>query len=613
MKEKMRKISLLVFYKERAEIINKLQELGVLHLETEEVVNEQVEQINEQKTKFQKAIDIIKQHLREEEIGTPAKSVENIENERDNILKLQEEINHSDSQIENIKKEINLLQPWGDFSWGKIDGLQEHDLNFRFYAVSKKEYQKFDFKDIYQFIISQVKSTIYFCIIEKEPIEQELPFQEIKLPHHSISELQEKIKDHQQQIEAAEQKIIDKKSLIPQFEEEVLKIEDQLHNVIANQSFKPFAEGKILHIKGWLPVNIEPQIKDFSDQNDLSYIIEEPTKDDQIPVILKNKPLPKRFEPITKIFQLPNYYEYDLTPVIAVFYPIFFAYCLGDSGYGFVILIAALIGRFTFFKNSKIIADLGIILGIIAGVLGIIKAGTFFGIPIVEHQDVPLFAFLSQYMLIPDNPDVVFNTFNVALMVGLFQIIVGVFIAIFRKIKYQSFIYAVATIGKLFIILGAVTLFLGGMQGMALFVPYVTLGWISMLGGMALVLLFHDPDTPILPRIGGGVLPIYFIFTGLLGDTLSYIRLFAIGVASSILGLVVNQIGNQIMAGGVISLIIGIVFLIFGHTLNLALASLGSFVHPLRLTFVEFYNNAEFKGGGVEYKPFKKQILSNKT
>jgi len=71
---------------------------------------------------------------------------------------------------------------------------------------------------------------------------------------------------------------------------------------------------------------------------------------------------------------------------------------------------------------------------------------------------------------------------------------------------------------------------------------------------------------------------------------------------------VVNQIGNQIMTGGIIALIGGIIFLIFGHSLNLALASLGSFVHPLRLTFVEFYNNAEFKGGGIAYTPFKKQI-----
>ena len=77
-------------------------------------------------------------------------------------------------------------------------------------------------------------------------------------------------------------------------------------------------------------------------------------------------------------------------------------------------------------------------------------------------------------------------------------------------------------------------------------------------------------------------------------------------MASSVLGLVVNQIGMQIMDSGWWGWILGIVFLLFGHSLNLALAILGAFVHPLRLTFVEFYNNAQFEGGGIEYKPFKK-------
>ena len=93
-----------------------------------------------------------------------------------------------------------------------------------------------------------------------------------------------------------------------------------------------------------------------------------------------------------------------------------------------------------------------------------------------------------------------------------------------------------------------------------------------------------------------------------MGDTLSYIRLFALGIASSILGLVINQIGAQIMSdAGIAMHIVGIIFLIFGHTVNLVLSCLGAFVHPLRLTFVEFYNNANFEGGGVEYRPFKKE------
>jgi V/A-type H+-transporting ATPase subunit I len=240
--------------------------------------------------------------------------------------------------------------------------------------------------------------------------------------------------------------------------------------------------------------------------------------------------------------------------------------------------------------------------------LGIIKSGTVFGIPIVENQDVPLFAWLSQYMFIPDGQEFAYNAFNVSLLIGLFQIIVAIIIAIIRKIRYQGFIYSVATFGKLLMVISLVVLFLGGMQNSEALEPYVPSAYVVVSLGTLLVIFFHDPDMSVGKRIGGSILPIYFILTGLLGDTLSYIRLFALGVASSILGLVVNQIGSEIMSGGGLMIAVAVLFLIFGHSLNLAMASLGAFVHPLRLTFVEFYNNAEFQGGGLPYEPFRKRV-----
>ena len=94
--------------------------------------------------------------------------------------------------------------------------------------------------------------------------------------------------------------------------------------------------------------------------------------------------------------------------------------------------------------------------------------------------------------------------------------------------------------------------------------------------------------------------------TGLMGDVLSYIRLFALGLSSAVLGSVFNQMAMQVGETGIIGKFFMILILLFGHSLNLALSCLGSFVHPLRLTFVEFYKNSGFAGGGNKYKPFKK-------
>jgi V/A-type H+-transporting ATPase subunit I len=320
---------------------------------------------------------------------------------------------------------------------------------------------------------------------------------------------------------------------------------------------------------------------------------------------LKNNSFSKLFEPITRIFQLPNYYELDLTPLIAVFYPIFFAYCLGDAGYGILVILITIIGALTALKGSGGIIRLGLILGIMTTVMGIVKSGSIFGIPLIGTQNIPFFEFLAQYVIIPDDQDYIFNAFNVALMIGVVQILVAVITSIVNKSVYESFKESLPNVGKLLIVTGSIVYFLGDMQENPVFVPFITTSSYAIIAGIVLVLFTHDYSLPVVSRVGSGILPLFFIFTGLLGDTLSYIRLFALGVASSVLGLVVNQIGMNIWDAGWWGVIVAILFLIFGHGLNFVLATLGAFVHPLRLTFVEFYNNAQFKGGGIEYKPFK--------
>jgi V/A-type H+/Na+-transporting ATPase subunit I len=125
--------------------------------------------------------------------------------------------------------------------------------------------------------------------------------------------------------------------------------------------------------------------------------------------------------------------------------------------------------------------------------------------------------------------------------------------------------------------------------------------------GVAMILLLNDPKANILTRIGKGIWDLYGL-TGIFGDLLSYIRLFALGIASAILGFVVNDIALQMRDGiPYLGPVLFVLFLVVGHGANLLIASLGAFVHPMRLTFVEFYKNAGFTGGGKVYEPFAKE------
>jgi V/A-type H+-transporting ATPase subunit I len=130
--------------------------------------------------------------------------------------------------------------------------------------------------------------------------------------------------------------------------------------------------------------------------------------------------------------------------------------------------------------------------------------------------------------------------------------------------------------------------------------------WLAW-AGVGIILWFNDPDAGILARLGKGVWELYGI-TGYFGDLLSYIRLFALGISGAILGFVINDIALRVLHGvPVLGPVLFVLMLVLGHAGNLMLAMLGAFVHPLRLTFVEFYKNAGFSGGGKGYKPFEKK------
>jgi V/A-type H+-transporting ATPase subunit I len=167
-------------------------------------------------------------------------------------------------------------------------------------------------------------------------------------------------------------------------------------------------------------------------------------------------------------------------------------------------------------------------------------------------------------------------------------------------------VHGLATMGMVFFILGLGikgSTMLGANPGAILkYTPYM------MYLGLAMIFLLNSPGKNIIFNILNGIWVMYGVITGFFGDILSYIRLFALGVSGGILGFVINTMAAQFGAIPIIGPVIYILFMIGGHGLNIALSSLGAFVHPMRLTFVEFFNNSGFAGPGIEYKPFGKKI-----
>ncbi len=236
-------------------------------------------------------------------------------------------------------------------------------------------------------------------------------------------------------------------------------------------------------------------------------------------------------------------------------------------------------------------------LGLSTVIFGILT-GTFFGIDLIKAE-VPWLQGIKKFMISTD------QLFNLAIILGVIQILFGMGLKVVNISISRGFWYSLSTIGWLVLIIGLGSVFGLKSAGMVSEAAAGILQYGVLAVAGILILLMNHPKRNILINFGAGLWDVYGMATGLLGDILSYIRLFALGVSSAILGQVFNSMAMNMKPDNVIlGPLVMILILLFGHGITIFMSGLGAFVHPIRLTFVEFYKNAGFTGGGRAYHPF---------
>ena len=193
--------------------------------------------------------------------------------------------------------------------------------------------------------------------------------------------------------------------------------------------------------------------------------------------------------------------------------------------------------------------------------------------------------------------------FQLSLILGVIQIMFGMVLKAVNQTIQFGFKYAVATIGWIILLLSmGVSALLPEILPMGGTVHLVILGIAGVM-----IFLFNTPGKNVFLNIGLGLWDSYNMVTGLLGDVLSYVRLFALGLSGGILAGVVYRLAPGMSpVNAVLVPFVMVRIVVIGHAINIFMNVLGAMVHPMRLTFVEFFKNSGYEGGGKEYKPFKK-------
>lgn len=598
---KMKKLTFLVYHKEYDAFLKSIRDLGVVHVATKaqgSAENAALQESIRLSARYTAAIKML-QGLNVQpaaaHTGDAGKGTEALAEIED----VQQQIQQVAHKLQAVEKELVQLEPWGDFDPKSVARLRDAGYQIDFYICSDKQFKE-EWVDLYNATeINHVGSKLYFVTVMPKGENIDLEVETAKLPDCSLSDLHVRKENLAKQSEALQVRLKDlAASVVPDLQAAQAQVHSQIEfsKVVLNTD--SLADNKLMLLQGWAPADCVSKIKDFLESKEVYYEVADPTPEDDVPILLDNKGFFRLFEPIMRLYMLPKYNELDLTPFFAPFFMLFFGLCLGDSGYGLFMLLAVTVYRLVaknISASMKPILTLVQLLGVSTMVCGLLT-GTCFGFNLYDIQ-LPLFQSLKEAISL-DNQQM----FNLSLILGGVQIIFGMILKAVNQTIQFGFKYAVATIGWLFILVSTAIAFAApGFMPMG-----GTVHMVFLAIGVLMAYLYNSPGKNVFVNIGLGLWDSYNMATGLLGDVLSYVRLFALGLSGGILASVFNSLAvgmspDNVIAGPIVMVLIFVI----GHAINMFMNVLGAMVHPMRLTFVEFFKNSGYEGGGKEYKPFK--------
>lgn len=587
----MKKYAFLVHHSDYDDFLEGMREIGVLHVQARN--GDPIPDLGRLKLMHKEVSDILSQLKRRKvKAGTvAADGTDGLAIVR-SVLDLNEELERNRRELAALNKEISQMEPWGNFSPEIVSRLERAaGLDLHFFVCPEKKFRLAWQQQYTLEIIKRDPPNCYFIVFARKDEPVEISAEQIPDPALSLSELLEKRSALEANIAICNEQL-DRHAAqhLPALENSLKAIETSKDLIEVQGHTALTANEKVMVLEGFVPATKTEVLVAFCEKNGIVFHAEKPSPKDEPPVLLQNNRYTSLFEPIGKLFALPAYAELDLTPFFAPFFMMFFGFCLGDAGYGIVLLLGASLYKRRAKPEVRSILTLVQWLGLATIIFGALTS-TFFGLNLLEDQ----FAWLGSVRKFMLNSN---QAFNFALILGMVQILFGLGIQAANNTKQFGSKYALKPIGWIIILLSIVDIAV-----LKLAAPFST--WTAWTG-VAIILLFNDPDAGFFGRLGKGLWELYGI-TGFFGDLLSYIRLFALGISGAILGFVINDVSLRMLGIPYIGPVLFVLLLVVGHAANLLIACLGSFVHPLRLTFVEFYKNAGFAGGGKAYSPFAKR------
>ncbi len=608
----MKRVSIVMRTHEKNELLRKLRKIGIIHLDEVNVSTSKIEDLDSQSIELNRVLATLK----EIENNQAKKTKKNKNNsysivDEETFSSLHKRLSWLISSVEekedilqSLKKDIDFLTPFGQISLDDLAFLKEYGYPLHLYSVENES-----LKDITTEFI-KIKSDKKFTLVAtiKNTIDEREP---IYLPSYSLEDSKQMLKKIKGELTEINSELIENISHIASYIHylEVLESEKVFEKVSSSMDEE---EGIITWLSGYLPVTKKDIFTEFALTNHLGYALSEIREDENPPSLVSNNKVVRIISPVFDILgTVPGYREYDISMWFLMFFALFFAMIVGDGAYGLIFLIGAITLHIKTKKSTNAVILL-YVLSITSIIWGAVT-GTWFGsytiissVPFLQSLVIPNISSYPELFGLPVTTAQ--NTvMQFCFIIGTVQLSLACVMNIHHKIGTKD-ISAVADVGWLMMIDALYFLVLSLVIGSSMNASVIA----YIVGiGFLLVVVFgaQGPGISFLKGLAGGAANLFTTFLNSISafsNIISYIRLFAVGMASLAIAQSFNTMADGFLSG--FALPAGIIILVFGHGLNIAMALLSVVVHGVRLNLLEFSGQLGMEWTGYQYNPFRETV-----
>jgi V/A-type H+-transporting ATPase subunit I len=615
----MKRVSLVVRDAEREAALVELRRLGVVHLEKTPAASEALTRLLERKARAQNAAGFLRNYPLPAG-AAPSVGAKDVEALIEEVLSLNERRKSEFDAMVAEQKEAARIEPWGDFDPADFGVLSGAGVELKPYELSRKTYERLG-SAVAALRLSETKSTVR-CLVVGAPyggadaaaLVGETPF---ALPERSLSALRASMRERESRLADIEERFVRLAPEAAAIERELERVDSALEFEAARagmDSTDDTPEGQgLAWLSGFVPGEDGGRVKRAAADHGWALIIDDPSDTDAPPTKVKNSAMVRIVQPVFDFLgTVPNYREYDISAWFLLFFSFFFAMIFGDGGYGTILLIAGLALAFKAKAAGKPVPDFTRLLLLLAGFSIFWGAVTMSWFGISSEALPGFFGMIDIYWISNANPDSGDNVKVLCFAMGTVQLVIAHLKNIKRDIGSLKFL---AQIGQLAMVVGMMSLVLNLVISAERYpLPQYAMYLIAVGFGLNFCFASYESGhgffVGLLKGIVGSLTNIVSVFLGVVNvfaDIVSYIRLWAVGLAGVAISQTVNNMVGPLM--GKLSLFaVGVLILVFGHGLNIMMSVLSVIVHGVRLNMLEFSGHLGMEWSGYAYEPFRERL-----